>query len=342
MERPGVSLAYQWQHDFGSGYTDIAGATAATYLLGVADVGSTVRIRVTATNADASVSATSIDSSVVKGGPPVSLGSPTISGTPRRTSILTSTPGVWGGIENDYAFQWQRRTNGTFTDITGATGSTYTLGSSDVGTVIRLRVTATNLDGVASAVSAATAIVAAAAPSNTGLPAVTGAAKLNATLTATPGDWTPAGADFAYAWQRDGVDIPGATASTYTLGPADVGKSVRVKVTATNADGSAGATSTATERVAAPPVNTVAPAAPSGTPQEAATLTAVPGTWDTPSATFNYTWLRCAADATAITAGCEEAGTGTTYTLRPPTSVVAWAFASWRAPAAGRVPLPAR
>ena len=38
---PGVSLAYQWQHDFGSGFTDIAGATGATYLLGVADVGST-------------------------------------------------------------------------------------------------------------------------------------------------------------------------------------------------------------------------------------------------------------------------------------------------------------
>jgi len=42
------------------------------------------------------------------------------------------------------------------------------------------------------------------------------------------------------------------------------------------------------------------------------TLEAVPGTWDTPGAFFSYTWLRCPADATAITAGCEEAGTGST------------------------------
>ena len=312
---PGVGYAYQWQRDLGSGYTDIAGATGATYLLGVADVGATIRIRVTATNADASVSATSIGSSVVRGGQPVSLVAPTIAGTARRTSTLTSTPGTWGGIENDYAFQWQRRVNGTFTDIAGATGTTYTLDSADVGTVIRLRVTASNLDGALSAFSATTATVVAAPPRNTAPPTVTGAAKLSETLTATPGDWTPAGATYAYAWQRDGVDIPGANGSTYVLRAADLGKSVRVKVTATNVDGSADATSAAGERVAAPPVNTVAPAAPSGTPQEASTLTAVPGTWDTPGASLHYTWLRCPADATAVSSGCEEAGTGTTYTL---------------------------
>ena len=75
LERPGAhAYAYQWQHDFGSGFTDIAGATGTTYPLGVADVGTRVRVRVTATNADASVSATSIGSSVVQAGPPVSTG----------------------------------------------------------------------------------------------------------------------------------------------------------------------------------------------------------------------------------------------------------------------------
>ena len=71
---------------------------------------------------------------------------------PGAPSTLTSTPGAWGGIENDYAYQWQRRTHGSaFTDIAGATGATYTLDSADVGAQIRLRVTATNLDGTASA-----------------------------------------------------------------------------------------------------------------------------------------------------------------------------------------------
>ena len=312
---PGITYAYQWQHDAGSGFTDIAGATGTTYLLGVADVGTRLRIRVTATNTDASVSATSVGSSVVQAGPPLNTAAPTISGSARRTSTLTSTPGSWGGILNDYAYQWQRRTNGTFTNIAGATGATYTLTSADVGSELRLRVTASNLDGTVSALSAATAVVEAAPPRNAGVPTVSGPAKLNGTLTATTGDWTPADLAFTYTWQRDGVDIAGATGATYTLRAADVGSSVRVKVTATNVDGSAGATSAATERVAAPPVNTVAPAAPSGTPRELSTLTAAPGTWDTPSASFTYTWLRCPADATGITASCEEAGTGNTYAL---------------------------
>ena len=44
-------------------------------------------------------------------------------------------------------------------------------------------------------------------------------------------------------------------------------------------------------------------------------LTAAAGSWDTPGATLAYTWLRCPADATAITAGCLEVGAGSTYTL---------------------------
>ena len=135
-------------------------------------MGTTLRIRVTATNADASVTATSLVSSVVRAGPPFSTGAPTIAGTARRTSTLTSTPGSWGGIENDYAYQWQRRTQGAaqFTNIAGATGATYTLESSDVAAQIRLQVIATNLDGTASATSAATATVAAAPPRNGGRP----------------------------------------------------------------------------------------------------------------------------------------------------------------------------
>ena len=313
---PAIAYRYQWQHDSGFGFTDIAGATGTTYLLGVADVGTSLRVRVTATNADGSVTVTSIASSVVRDGPPVSTAVPTISGTARRTSTLTSTRGGWNGIENQYAYQWQRRTpGGQFANIAGATNTTYTLASADVGAEIRLGVTASNLDGTLTAYSGATPAVAAAPPLNVGLPSVSGEAKLGATLTATPGDWTPAGAGYTYAWQRDGASIAGATSSTYSLQAADVGRAVRVKVTATNVDGSASATSIATARVAAPPVNTMAPAAPSGLAMETSTLTAVPGTWDTPGASFSYTWMRCPADASGITASCDEAGTGSTYTL---------------------------
>lgn len=42
------------------------------------------------------------------------------------------------------------------------------------------------------------------------------------------------GQSTTYQWQRDGADIAGATAASYTLDAADVGAMIRVKVTATN------------------------------------------------------------------------------------------------------------
>ena len=74
---------------------------------------------------------------------------------------------------------------------------------------------------------------------------------------------------------------------------------MRVEVTATNVDGSASAVSAADgagRRAAGQHV--VAPGAPTGTPREASTLTAAPGTLGHPGAIFAYTWVRCAADAT--------------------------------------------
>ena len=249
---------------------------------------------------------------MVQGGPPLSTAPPTVIGTARRTSTLSSTAGSWSGIGNDFTYQWQRRAPaGSFVNIAGATGETYTLVSADVGFEIRLRVTATNPEGAVSANSAATAVVVHAPPANSAAPSISGPARLGGTLTAATGTWSPADVSFTYAWQRDGVDIPGATGATYTLVSADVGKLVRVRVTGANVDGSASAYSAAADRIAAPPANTVTPPAPSGTPRESETLTAASGTWDTPGATISIAWVRCAADGT----NCTEVGTGSTYTL---------------------------
>lgn len=48
---------------------------------------------------------------------------------------------------------------------------------------------------------------------------------------------------FTFQWNADGTPIPGATASTYVVTSADVGKGITVTVTATNRNGSASATS---------------------------------------------------------------------------------------------------
>jgi hypothetical protein len=61
-------------------------------------------------------------------------------------------------------------------------------------------------------------------------------------LKANPGVVAPF-ATFTYQWQRDGVDIPGATSQTYALAAADKGKDLTVDVTATNTGGTATASS---------------------------------------------------------------------------------------------------
>ena len=78
-------------------------------------------------------------------------------------------------------------------------------------------------------------------PVNTSAPAVTG----TTTLTCTMGVWSYAPTSYAYQWMHGATPISGATTSTYTVTPADSGTSVSCRVTATNAAGSASATSNA-------------------------------------------------------------------------------------------------
>ena len=78
-----------------------------------------------------------------------------------------------------------------------------------------------------------------AAPGNTALPVISGTTQDGHVLTTTNGTWNgPPASAYAYQWRRDGVDIGGATAATYTLVTADVGAMMTVAVTATNAKGS--------------------------------------------------------------------------------------------------------
>src|SRR2546428_245212 len=126
----------------------------------------------------------------------------------------------------------------------------------------------------------------AAAPANTALPTITGTLEQGKTVTATNGTWSGSPTSFSYQWQRCSssgtscVDIVGATTKSRTLTAADVDHTVRVAVTATNADGKASATSKTTGVVSAstPPHNTTRPSI-SGTAQVGEELTADHGTW---------------------------------------------------------------
>jgi len=69
------------------------------------------------------------------------------------------------------------------------------------------------------------------------------------TLSTTTGTWTQSPSSFGYQWNRGGVAIGGATSGSYLIAAADVGTTLTVTVTATNAAGSVPATSAATGTV---------------------------------------------------------------------------------------------
>src|SRR3977135_4444949 len=95
----------------------------------------------------------------------------------------------------------------------------------------------------------------AATPQNTALPQISGTAKEGETLTASNGTWSNSPTTYDYQWRRcasDGRacgDITGATKQTYPVVTADIGRTLRVVVTASNTDGKASATSNATDVV---------------------------------------------------------------------------------------------
>ncbi|MET0603657.1 MAG: RHS repeat-associated core domain-containing protein [Baekduia sp.] len=321
-----TSYAKQWQRcdSAGANCTNISGATAATYVLTSADVGSKIKVKVTATNASGSASVTSAATAVVIAAAPVSTAVPTISGTAKDGQTLTSTTGTWTGTTPlTYGRQWRRcdAAGANCVDISGATATTYVVAAADVGKTLRVVLTATNAAGSASATSAQTAVATAAAPANTAAPLISGTLKEGAALSATPGTWTGTPTiTYAYAWQRctaagaSCAAISGATSATYRLVAADVTKTVRVAVTATNAASSVTANSAVSAVITTgPPVVTTAPAI-TGTAKDGETLTSSTGTWaGTGTPTYARQWKRCDVGGAGCTA--ISGATGATYVL---------------------------
>ncbi|HKB94456.1 MAG TPA: hypothetical protein VKC62_09515 [Gaiellaceae bacterium] len=182
---------------------------------------------------------------------------PSISGSARDGSALLAAKGGWANSPTSYAYQWQRcdSSGGSCVAIAGATGTRYTLVGTDVGRRITVGVTATNTSGSGTATSRPTDVVKSTgtAPADTSPPAISGTFKEGNTLTVAPGSWsgspTPA---FTYQWQRCDAtggacaDLTGSSATTYGAVAADVGTTLRVKVTGTNSHGSTLATTTET------------------------------------------------------------------------------------------------
>jgi hypothetical protein len=131
----------------------------------------------------------------------------------------------------------------------------------------------------------------------------TGAAKVGQTLTLKPGTW-PKTHTVTYQWLADGVNIAGATKTTFKLTNAQAGKRITVAVTGTRA--TYYPITVVTPASAAVTGGTLTGPTPTitGAQNLGQTLTANAGTW-TPGINVTYAWKR----------GSVVVGTGLTYTL---------------------------
>jgi hypothetical protein len=144
----------------------IAGAKRPRYSPSSRDVGMTLRVTVTAWNAAGSGRATSRPTRVVlrrlvQPTPPADTSPPTVSGTAQDGQTLTATTGSWTGTTPiAYVYQWQScDSTGNCNPISGATTMTYAPTATDVGSTLKVTVTASNMAGTAAASSAPTAVV---------------------------------------------------------------------------------------------------------------------------------------------------------------------------------------
>ena len=173
-------------------------------------------------------------------------GDPVISGTVQVGEELTAlTDGIMDDdvLDDVFTYQWVRvDADGTSNeeDITDETDATYTLTADDRGKKVKVEVRFVDiLGGEETRTSAPTATLA-GTPNTaaTGAPTITGTAQVGQTLTAvTTGIMDADGLTsptYTYQWIRvDGTeaDIAGENSSTYILVDADLGKTLKVKVT---------------------------------------------------------------------------------------------------------------
>ncbi len=230
------------------------------------------------------------------------VGTVEISGLPVLGQQLTAAlGGTWSPTPTAVSYQW--RANGL--SIRNATGSSYTLTSTDVGKAISVAVTtsaagylaANTVSSSTSNVLGAMSFTTTAAPTISGL-TESGAAIVGRTLTASVSGWEPTANTITYQWLSNGSAIRRATTASYVLKAADVGKAISVRVTGSRTSYSTTTlTSTATSAVLSGlPFDTTAAPTISGLTESGAaivgrTLTASVSDWEPTANTITYQWL---------------------------------------------------
>jgi parallel beta-helix repeat protein len=229
---------------------------------------------------------------------PTSLASPTIVGSTVIGSSMTASAGPWAGtppIAFDY--QWQHcAVLGSCTQIAGATSTSYTPSSADLGMSLRVAVSASNSAGSTAAVSDSTSLV-------TGPFAVQQTIADGSSLSASI-HWraTTSAATDHVDFLVDGNILHtekfapyGSPCDTCLYDTSTLANGTHVFTVKAYATSGPVATMSSTVSVTnvSPPVNLTAPSV-SGDARRGSKLTGSTGTWSGGAMlAYSYNWLRC-------------------------------------------------
>ncbi len=330
-----LGYAFQWEqcNSAGAECEPISGETGSTLKLLTGLIGSTVRVAVTATNSGGSSTVTSPATDLVKALLPSNAGLPSITGLLEDGGLLTAFDGTWTGsgpLGFTYAWELCNAAGAACAPIEGALGSTLSLVSGFVGHTVRLAVTAANGAGSQTAYSEPTSLVGALLPSNTGLPSIGGLLEDGQTLSGAKGTWSGSEPSFSYQWLlcngagSECKEISNATGTTLGLLTSEIGKTVRLAVTAANSAGSTKATSEPSSAILAILPKALSVPSIAGLAEDGQTLTGAKGSWEGSEPGFTYQWKSCNATggscesiskATATTFGLTEGLIGRTLRL---------------------------
>jgi len=325
---------YQWRLDG----QDVTGATSSTYVSTAATRnGATIFVTVYPNKNYYTYEPVELVASKGTSAPYAIIdpGRVTLSETSDAVTAITDVPvgtaldveaGAYGhpgtGVAPKFSYQWLRGSGSTFTAITGATSTSYTVVAADVGRELRVRVT-----GSAPAYPVPTQLIVAGIGSlrqgleeNPPSVDVAGSPVVGETVSAAlTGDWSLTGVAASYKWSScashcDDVDatwnaVSGATKSKLTVSAGLLAESLRVSVSGSKAG-------YLTHTITSPAVEVVAPGAtlqvlsqpsivglvngeaPVGTP-----LSVTPPVFGVQGVSVSYQWQHC---ATTINCGIPQ------------------------------------
>lgn len=286
---------YKW---FADG-VEIPGATGRHLTLESSHVGKTIHAEITASEPGwISVTLRTGPTSKVLPEQIINHEPPFVIGNLWVGALLEFEVDSWSPSGLTYTYQW-------FADgvaIPGATNRALKLTSAQLGKRISVAVTASKEGAESLTVTSKLtreAVGAQPVVENTVDPAISGTARVGSKLTAKVGAWAQDNLTYTYKWYADGKAISGATSKTFTLTSAQLGKSIKAKVTAHKPDWASGsATTKSTAKVVAGTIKDTSKATISGTTRVGSTLTAKVGTWSTTGLKYSYKWY---ANGTTIT-----------------------------------------